>query len=89
MLSHHDKTELGRIERELAASNPELAVLLRTGEMPRRGWTNALLIIVGTFGALILALGIVTANAPLILFGVVTTGSVGAIVLVRRAHRDK
>jgi len=89
MLSHHDKAELGRIERELAASSPELAELLRTGKLPRRGWMNALLVILGGFGGLILALGIITANAPLVLFGAIAAGCVGTVVILRRVHRDE
>lgn len=89
MLSHHDKTELSRIERELAASSPELAALLRTGKVPRRSWTNALLITMGGFGVLILALGLITGNAALILFGVLSAGTVGTVVIVRRLQHDE
>ncbi|MCU1679280.1 MAG: hypothetical protein JWQ81_19 [Amycolatopsis sp.] len=88
MLSHHDKAELDRIERELAASSPELAQLLRTGKRPRRGWMNALLVVTGTLGGLILALGIIAANAPLVLCGVIAAGCVATVLIVRRAHRN-
>jgi uncharacterized membrane protein YphA (DoxX/SURF4 family) len=88
MLSHHDKAELDRIERELAASSPELAQLLRSGKVPGRGWMITLMAVTGVVGALILVLGLITANPALILFGVLSAGTLTTIFIVRRVHQD-
>lgn len=88
MLSHHDKAQLDRIERELETTSPELAHLLRSGKVPHRGWRITLLAVTGVIGALILVLGLITANAGLILFGVLSAGLLTTFFIVRRLHQD-
>jgi hypothetical protein len=60
MLSHHDRTELEKIERTLELSDPDLATALRDGRRPRsRALRSALLIAVDVVAVTLLVLGLV------------------------------
>ncbi len=44
MLSHHDRSELAKIEHSLELSDPELATMLREGKRPPSGTFRAVLL---------------------------------------------
>jgi hypothetical protein len=78
MLSHHDRTELEKIERTLELSDPDLATALRDGRRPRsRALRNALLIAVDVVAVTLLVLGLVLPDPGVTLCGILAlTGTV-------------
>ncbi|ADJ47020.1 hypothetical protein AMES_5195 [Amycolatopsis mediterranei S699] len=72
MLSHHDRTELEKIERSLELSDPELAAALRDGRRPKsRGLRNALLIFFDIAAVTLLVLGLVLPDPGVTLCGII------------------
>ncbi|MEV6625821.1 DUF3040 domain-containing protein [Amycolatopsis sp. NPDC051106] len=78
MLSHHDRTELEKIERTLELSDPDLATALRDGRRPRsRALRSALLIAVDVVAVTLLVLGLVLPDPGVTLCGILAlTGTV-------------
>ncbi|MEV7045798.1 DUF3040 domain-containing protein [Amycolatopsis sp. NPDC051061] len=78
MLSHHDRTELEKIERNLEFSDPDLATALRDGRRPKsRALRSALLIAVDVVAVTLLVLGLVLPDPGVTLCGILAlTGTV-------------
>ena len=78
MLSHHDRTELEKIERGLELSDPDLAAALRDGKRPKsRALRGALLIAVDVIAVTLLVLGLVLPDPGITLCGILAlTGAV-------------
>jgi hypothetical protein len=78
MLSHHDRTELEKIERSLELSDPGLATALRYGRRPKsRALRGALLIAVDVIAVTLLVLGLVLPDPGVTLCGIIAlTGTV-------------
>ncbi|WP_410667404.1 DUF3040 domain-containing protein [Amycolatopsis sp. cmx-4-68] len=78
MLSHHDRTELEKIERDLELSDPDLAAALRDGRRPKsRAVRSALLIAVDVVAVTLLVLGLVLPDPGITLCGILAlTGTV-------------
>ncbi|MFJ7213811.1 DUF3040 domain-containing protein [Amycolatopsis sp. NPDC098790] len=72
MLSHHDRTELEKIERTLELSDPDLASALREGRRPKsRALRSALLIAVDVVAVTLLVLGLVLPDPGVTLCGII------------------
>src|SRR6185312_26089 len=78
MLSHHDRTELEKIERSLELSDPDLAAALRDGRRPKsRALRSALLIVFDITAVTLLVLGLVLPDPGVTLCGILAlTGTV-------------
>ncbi|WP_329048087.1 DUF3040 domain-containing protein [Amycolatopsis sp. NBC_01488] len=78
MLSHHDRTELEKIERNLELSDPDLATALRDGKRPKsRALRSAFLIAVDVVAVTLLVLGLVLPDPGVTLCGILAlTGTV-------------
>jgi Protein of unknown function (DUF3040) len=78
MLSHHDRTELEKIERDLELSDPALAAALRDGRRPKsRALRSALLMAVDVVAVTLLVLGLVLPDPGITLCGILAlTGTV-------------
>ena len=78
MLSHHDRTELEKIERSLELSDPDLAAALRDGKRPRsRAFSRAVLIVFDVIAVTFLVLGLVLPDPGVTLCGIIAlTGTV-------------
>ncbi|MFC6092412.1 DUF3040 domain-containing protein [Saccharothrix lopnurensis] len=70
MLSRDEKRRLAEIERRLAAADPALAEVLRTGLAGSGGPARAVLVVCA-LGALLLVLGLLTATFSLVFWSVV------------------
>ncbi|SEF23318.1 Protein of unknown function [Amycolatopsis pretoriensis] len=71
MLSHHDRTELEKIERTLELSDPDLATALREGRRPKsRALRSALLIAVDVIAVTLLVLGLILPDPGVTLCGI-------------------
>lgn len=76
MLSHHDRTELERIERSLELSDPDLATALREGRRPKsRAVRSALLIAVDVVAVTLLVLGLILPDPGVTLCGILALSS--------------
>jgi DUF3040 family protein len=78
MLSHHDRTELEKIERSLELSDPDLAAALRDGRRPKsRAFRSAVLIFFDVIAVTLLVLGLVLPDPGVTLSGIIAlTGTV-------------
>ncbi|WP_372665539.1 DUF3040 domain-containing protein [Amycolatopsis kentuckyensis] len=78
MLSHHDRTELEKIERHLEVTDPDLATALREGRRPKsRALRSALLIVVDVVAVTLLVLGLILPDPGVTLCGILAlTGTV-------------
>lgn len=78
MLSHHDRTELEKIERSLEFSDPDLAAALRDGRRPKpRAFRSAVLIFFDVVAVTLLVLGLVLPDPGVTLCGIIAlTGTV-------------
>ncbi|MFI5589625.1 DUF3040 domain-containing protein [Amycolatopsis sp. NPDC051758] len=78
MLSHHDRTELAKIERDLELSDPDLATALREGRRRKpRGLRTALLIALDVAAVTLLVVGLVLPDPGVTLCGILAlTGTV-------------
>ncbi|WP_410592574.1 DUF3040 domain-containing protein [Amycolatopsis sp. lyj-23] len=78
MLSHHDRTELEKIERTLELSDPDLAAALRDGRRPKsRALRGAFLIFFDIAAVTLLVLGLVLPDPGVTLCGILAlTGTV-------------
>jgi hypothetical protein len=78
MLSHHDRTELEKIERGLELSDPDLAAALRDGKRPKsRPLPGAVLIAFDLIAVALLVLGLVLPDPGVTLCGILAlTGTV-------------
>ncbi|MEV6644065.1 DUF3040 domain-containing protein [Amycolatopsis sp. NPDC051371] len=78
MLSHHDRTELEKIERNLELSDPDLATALRDGRRPKsRALRSALLFAVDAVAVTLLVLGLILPDPGVTLCGILAlTGTV-------------
>jgi hypothetical protein len=68
VLSERERRTLARIERHLKESDPILAQILSTGELPRPRWANPTVLLVT--GLLLLVFGCVIAAVPVALLGI-------------------
>ena len=88
MLSHHDRSELEKIERWFEASDPELVAALRDGRPARsRGLVTVLLVSLDVAAAALLVAGIVTTSPTLTLCALLAAAGGVTAHLVRRHHR--
>ncbi|RSD09320.1 DUF3040 domain-containing protein [Amycolatopsis eburnea] len=78
MLSHHDRTELEKIERSLELSDPDLATALREGKRPKsRALRSTVLIIFDVVAVTLLVVGLVLPGPGVTLCGIIAlTGTV-------------
>ncbi|MCR6489295.1 DUF3040 domain-containing protein [Amycolatopsis sp. OK19-0408] len=78
MLSHHDRTELEKIERSLELTDPGLAAALRDGKRPKsRALRSTLLIAVDVIAVTLLVLGLILPDPGVTLCGILAlTGTV-------------
>jgi hypothetical protein len=78
MLSHHDRTELEKIERHLELSDPGLAAALRDGRRRKpRAVKTALLVALDVAAVVLLVVGLVLPDPGLMLCGILAlTGTV-------------
>ncbi|WP_290059996.1 DUF3040 domain-containing protein [Amycolatopsis solani] len=78
MLSHHDRTELEKIERSLEVSDPDLATALREGKRPRsRALRSTVLIVFDVVAVALLVVGLVLPDPGVTLCGILAlTGTV-------------
>jgi hypothetical protein len=78
MLSHHDRTELEKIERSLEISDPDLATALREGRHRKpRALKTALLIAMDVAAVTLLVVGLVLPDPGVTLCGILAlTGTV-------------
>ncbi|UOX92138.1 DUF3040 domain-containing protein [Amycolatopsis sp. FBCC-B4732] len=78
MLSHHDRTELEKIERSLELSDPDLATALRDGKRPKsRALRSTLLIFLDVVAVTLLVVGLVLPDPGVTLCGIIAlTGTV-------------
>jgi len=78
MLSHHDRTELEKIERNLELSDPDLATALREGRRRKpRALKTALLIAMDLTAVTLLVVGLVLPDPGVTLCGILAlTGTV-------------
>lgn len=78
MLSHHDRTELAKIERSLELSDPDLATALREGRCRKpRAFRTALLVALDIAAVTLLVVGLVLPDPGVTLCGIIAfTGTV-------------
>ncbi|WP_439379773.1 DUF3040 domain-containing protein [Amycolatopsis lexingtonensis] len=78
MLSHHDRTELEKIERSLELSDPDLATALREGKRPKsRALRSTVLIVFDVITVSLLVVGLVLPDPGVTLCGILAlTGTV-------------
>ena len=78
MLSHHDRTELEKIERSLELSDPDLATALRDGKRSKsRALRSTVLIIFDVVAVTLLVVGLVLPDPGVTLCGIIAlTGTV-------------
>ncbi len=78
MLSHHERTELEKIERSLELSDPDLAIALREGRSRKpRALKTALLLALDVAAVLLLVVGLVLPDPGVTLCGIFAlTGAV-------------
>ena len=73
MLSHHDRSELAKIEQSLELTDPELAATLRDGRRPRSGaFRTVLLVSLDVLAAVVHVVGLVAADPGLTLIALLT-----------------
>ncbi len=85
MLSHHDRSELAKIEHSLELSDPELALMLRSGKRPPTGALRTVLLVsLDVLASVLLVTGIVVADPGLTLFGLL---ALAAAVWMHAARR--
>jgi Protein of unknown function (DUF3040) len=71
MLSHHDRTELEKIERSLELSDPDLAAALRDGKRRRpRALRTALLVAFDIAAVMLLVVGLILPDPGVTLCGI-------------------
>jgi hypothetical protein len=78
MLSHHDRTELEKIERSFALTDPDLATALREGRYPQpRALRTALLVALDIAAMTLVVVGLVLPDPGVTLCGILAlTGTV-------------
>jgi hypothetical protein len=78
MLSHHDRTELEKIERSLELSDPDLATALRDGRRRKpRALRTVLLVTLDIAAVMLLVVGLVLPDPGVTLCGILAlTGAV-------------
>jgi hypothetical protein len=78
MLSHHDRTELEKIERSLELSDPDLAAALRDGRRPKsRALRGVFLVVFDVIAVTLLVTGLVVPDPGVTLCGIIAlTGTV-------------
>jgi len=87
MLSHHDRSELAKIEQSLALTDPELAAMLRDGKRPPSGaFRTVLLFALDMLAVILLVTGLVVADPGLTLVALLALGSAVWMHAARR-HR--
>jgi hypothetical protein len=88
MLSHHDRSELEKIERWFEASDPELVAALRDGRPARgRGLVTVLLVSLDVAAVALLIAGLATTSPVLTLCALFAAAGGVTGHLVRRHHR--
>ncbi|MEV6879930.1 DUF3040 domain-containing protein [Amycolatopsis sp. NPDC051128] len=71
MLSHHDRTELAKIERNLELSDPDLAAALREGKRRKsRALRTALLVAFDIVAVTLLVVGLIVPDPGVTLCGI-------------------
>jgi hypothetical protein len=71
MLSHHDRTELEKIERSLELSDPDLAAALRDGKRRKsRALRTALLFAFDIAAVMLLVVGLILPDPGVTLCGI-------------------
>jgi DUF3040 family protein len=71
MLSHHDRTELEKIERNLELSDPDLAAALRDGKRRKpRALRTALLVAFDIAAVMLLVVGLIVPDPGVTLCGI-------------------
>jgi hypothetical protein len=71
MLSHHDRTELEKIERSLELSDPDLAAALRDGKRRKpRALRTALLVAFDIAAVMLLVVGLILPDPGVTLCGI-------------------
>ena len=86
MLSHHDRTELAKIERSLELSDPDLAAALRDGRRRTpRAVKTALMIALDVISIVLLVVGLTVGDPGVTLCAIIAgTGAVWTHVAHRR-----
>jgi hypothetical protein len=85
MLSHHDRSELAKIEHSLELTDPELAAMLRDGKRPPSGAFRTVLVFsLDVVAIVLLVTGLVVADPALILVAVL---ALAGAVWVHAARR--
>jgi len=87
MLSHHDRSELAKIEHSLELTDPELAAMLRDGKRPPSGvFRTVLLFSLDVLAVVLLVTGLVVADPALILLALLALAG-GVWMHAARRHK--
>lgn len=85
MLSHHDRSQLAKIEQSLELTDPELALMLREGRQPPSGaFRTVLLYSLDVLAAVLLVTGLVVADPALTLVALLTLAGAVWVHAARR-----
>jgi hypothetical protein len=87
MLSHHDRSELEKIERWFEASDTELVAALREGRPRGRGLVTVLLVSLDLAAVALLVAGLATTSPALTLCALLAAAGGVTGHLVRRHHQ--
>ena len=86
MLSHHDRSELAKIEQSLALTDPELVAMLRDGKRPPTGaFRTVLLYALDMLAVVLLITGLAVADPGLTLVALLALGA-GVWMHAARRH---